>query len=110
MGEFVEESGVPAKEAEDGDGEAEELLLIGEESGGEESMGAAMNGIFEEAGGFEIGLCVDDVVEASVLHPFETDLCNGTRLGMEAMRGRRRRKREGFEQQGSETACSHLSQ
>lgn len=108
MGEFVEESGVPAKEAENGDGEAEELLLVGEESRGEIAVGAAMDGVLEEAGSFEIGLRVDDVVEAPVLRPFEADLCDRTRLGMEeATRGgggTRRRRREVLEEQRPETA------
>lgn len=62
MGEFVEESGVPAKETEDGDSEAEELLLVREEAGGEEATGASLDGVFEKAGSLEIRLGVDDMI------------------------------------------------
>jgi len=68
----VEEGGVAAEEAEDGDGEAEELLPVSDGFGREEGGGGAVNGVLEEAGRFEIGFLVDDVVEGSVLDPFQT--------------------------------------
>jgi hypothetical protein len=71
--EFVKESGVPAQEAENWDGEAEKLLPIGDGLGSEKTSWGALDSVLEEAGGLEIGLGVDDVVQASVLDPFETD-------------------------------------
>lgn len=62
MWEFVKESRVPAHEAENGDGEAEKLLPIGEGLHGEEASWGSLDGVLEERGGFEIGLGVDDVV------------------------------------------------
>lgn len=73
MWEFLEKSWVPAEEAEDGDGEAEELLPVGEGLGGEEAGGGALDCVLEEAGGFEVSLGFDDVVDASVFDPFEAD-------------------------------------
>jgi hypothetical protein len=72
--EFVKESWVPAQEAENGDGEAKKLLPIGDGLGSEETGWGALDSVLEEACGLEISLGVDDVVQASVLDPFETDL------------------------------------
>ena len=69
----MKESGVPAQEAENGDGEAEKLLPIGDGLGSEKTSWGALDSVLEEAGGLEIGLGVNDVVQASVLDPFETD-------------------------------------
>jgi len=68
----VEEGGVAAEEAEDRDGEAEKLLPVCHGFRREEGGGGAVNGVLQEAGRFEIGFLVDDVVEASILHPFQT--------------------------------------
>lgn len=73
MRELLKECGVAAEEAEDGDGEAEELLPVCHRFRREEGGGGAVDGVFQEACRFEIGFLVDDVVEASVLHPFQTD-------------------------------------
>lgn len=70
----MKESGVPAQEAENGDGEAEKLLPIGEGLFSEETGWGALDSVLEEAGGLEIGLNVDNVVQASILDPFKTDL------------------------------------
>lgn len=70
----MEECGVPAQEAENGDGEAEKLLPIGDGLGSEEISWGALDSVLEEASGLKIGLSVDNVVQASVLYPFETDL------------------------------------
>lgn len=81
VGGLVEESGVAAEEAKDGHGEAEGALPVGDGAGGEEAGGGAVDGVFEEASGFEVGVPVDYVVDAPVLHPFEADLSDGSGLG-----------------------------
>lgn len=73
VGELVEEGGVAAEEAEDGYGEAEEALLRGEDAGREVAVAAPLDGVLEQAGGLEVRLGVDDVVQTSVLHPLQPD-------------------------------------
>lgn len=73
MRKLLEESWVPADEAERWDGEAQKLVPIGDGLGGDEARGGATDGVFEEVSGFEIGVGVDGVVEGSVLHPFQAN-------------------------------------
>lgn len=72
VGELVEEGGVAAEEAEDGDGQAEKFLPVGDGLRGEEAGGGAVHGVLKEARRLQIGFLVDDVVQASVLDPFQT--------------------------------------
>lgn len=78
VGGRKEEGGVAAEEAEDWDCEAEGFLERREVAGREKGGGAAFNGVFEEDGGFDGGVAVDDVVKTAVFHPFETDFSEGT--------------------------------
>lgn len=80
MREFMKECRIPAQESEDGDGEAERLLPLGDRLGGQEPGGGPLDGVLEEAGGLEVGLGVDHVVEAPVLDPLEADLGYGPAL------------------------------
>lgn len=70
----MEDGRVSAEEPDDRDGEAEELLPVGDGLGREEARRRALDGVFEERGCFEVGVFVDDVVEAAVLDPLEADL------------------------------------
>lgn len=72
--ELAEEGGVAAEEAEDGDSEAEVFLEPGERAGGEEAGRGGGDGVLEEAGGLDVGVAVDDVVETTVLDPLEPNL------------------------------------
>lgn len=62
VGELVEEGGVAAEEAEDGNGEAEKFLPVGDGFGGEKRCGGAFDSVFEKRSGFQIGFFVDDVI------------------------------------------------
>lgn len=73
VGGLVEEGGVAAEEAEDGDREAEGSLLRREDAGREVAVAAPLDGVLEQAGGLEVRLGVDDVVQSSVLHPLQPD-------------------------------------
>ena len=74
VGELVEERGVAAEEAEDRDSEAEKLLPVGDGLRRQEAGGGALHSVLEKGSGFQIGFFVDDVVEASVLHPLQPHL------------------------------------
>lgn len=87
----MEECGVPAQEPENGDGEAQKLLPISDGLGSEETGWGALDSIFQKAGGLEIGLGINDVVQASVLDPFETNLGYGSALLTQPMRKRKKR-------------------
>lgn len=70
---LLEKRGVPPHKAHSGDGEAQQLLRIQERFRGQISGGGADYGVLDEASGFNVGLDVDDVVERSVLDPFQSD-------------------------------------
>lgn len=53
---------VPAKESEDGNSEAEELLPVSDRPCGEKASGGPLDGVLEEGGSFQVRLDVDDVV------------------------------------------------
>lgn len=70
----MKESWVPPDESNNRDGEAEQLLPIGDGFGGDEASRGALNGVLKEASGLQISLRVDDVIETPILNPFETNL------------------------------------
>lgn len=80
MRELTKESWVPAEKSENGDSKPKGLLPICDSFGGNEGGWRTFNGVFEEHGGFEIGLFVDYMVEGLVLDPFEADFGYGPPL------------------------------